>query len=261
MEDTNRATNGVAAFAWQEFTELTYDDFKHRALDKNLSRNEKIGFPDSYRDGFEDAIVGNILVHLPAMLRRNKVVLDLGCGCGPIAEWLIGVAERNGHTLLLSDSEEMLALLPESRAALKMPGFFPESMAQFEGYLEKVDAVIAYSVLQHVALKHSLYAFLDSALSLLAPGGTLLIGDIPNSSKRERLFASEAGRIYHRQFTGTITDPPRAPLTLKPNTLDDGALFGILQRYRNAGFETYLLPQPDSLPMWNRREDIVITRW
>ena len=34
----------------------------------------------------------------------------------------------------------------------------------------------------------------------------------------------------------------------------------LLTRYRNAGFETYLLEQPSNLPMSNRREDILIIK-
>ena len=42
--------------------------------------------------------------------------------------------------------------------------------------------------------------------------------------------------------------------------IDDGVLFSILHRYRNSGFETYLLPQGEGLPLSNRREDILIVR-
>jgi hypothetical protein len=33
-----------------------------------------------------------------------------------------------------------------------------------------------------------------------------------------------------------------------------------MMRARNQGFEAYLLPQGDGLPMANRREDILITK-
>lgn len=240
---------------------LTYDEFRARAQDPSLSRNEKIGFPDSYRDGFEDAIIANILRHLPALSGKGKVVADIGCGCSGIADRIIALAEKGGHTLLMADSKEMLDLLPKSKAVRPMPGLFPDNIADFEPYVGKVDVIIIYSVLQHVILGHSIYRFLDEALTLLAPGGVLLLADIPSTSKRERFFASDAGVAFHKKFTGTDTDPPREPIALKPQTIDDGVIFGILQRYRNAGFETYVLPQPDTLPMHNRREDVLIVRW
>ena len=43
-------------------------------------------------------------------------------------------------------------------------------------------------------------------------------------------------------------------------TFDDGVLMGLMHRYRQAGFEAYLLPQGRSLPMQNRREDLLIVR-
>jgi hypothetical protein len=37
-------------------------------------------------------------------------------------------------------------------------------------------------------------------------------------------------------------------------------LIAIPQRYKNFGFETYLLPQDERLPLSNRREDILIIK-
>ena len=49
-------------------------------------------------------------------------------------------------------------------------------------------------------------------------------------------------------------------MKLDEDKIDDGVVFAILQRYRNAGFETYLLPQGKNLPMQTRREDILIVK-
>ena len=59
---------------------------------------------------------------------------------------------------------------------------------------------------------------------------------------------------------GTDTDPVVEPFVLRPGTFDDGVLMGLMHRYRQAGFEAYLLPQGRSLPMQNRREDLLIVR-
>ena len=86
----------------------------------------------------------------------------------------------------------------------------------------------------------------------------MLIGDIPNITKRKRFFSTEAGIAFHKNFTKTDTLPELNHLQLEPNNIDDGVLMGIVQRYRNFGFEAYLLPQPPTLPFHNRREDLVI---
>jgi hypothetical protein len=37
-------------------------------------------------------------------------------------------------------------------------------------------------------------------------------------------------------------------------------LIALVLRARSAGFDAYLVPQPDDLPMANRREDMIIRR-
>ncbi len=49
-------------------------------------------------------------------------------------------------------------------------------------------------------------------------------------------------------------------LTLEEEKLDDSILIALIARYRQAGYEVYLLPQGKSLPLWNRREDLLIVR-
>ena len=44
-----------------QFESLNYDDFRRMALDKGLSSNEKVGFPDHYREGYGEAILKNAL--------------------------------------------------------------------------------------------------------------------------------------------------------------------------------------------------------
>ncbi len=251
----------MAGAEYSKFKDLTFDDFRTMAKDATLSRNEKIGFPDSYRDGYDDAILDNIVRLLPAIAGKGKTILDIGCGCSKLAERIIELGEKHKHTLLMADSEEMLDLLPKSKAIRRMPGLFPDNLSIFEPYRSKIDTIIVYSVAQHIIINNSLYHFLDTALDLLIPGGALLLGDIPNISKRDRFFSSDQGVAFHEEFTGTKTKPDINLLSLKHHKIDDGIIFGILQRYRNFGFETYLLPQPASLPMHNRREDILIVKW
>jgi hypothetical protein len=104
------------------------------------------------------------------------------------------------------------------------------------------------------------FYFIDAAVKLLNDGGRFLIGDIPNISKRNRFFASNTGLKFHQSFTKTATNPEYEFNTLIEDKIDDSLVYAILNRYRSAGFETYLLEQPASLPMSNRREDILIVK-
>ena len=120
--------------------------------------------------------------------------------------------------------------------------------------------VIAYSVLHYVVLDTNPFDFLDKALNLLAPGGRLLVGDIPNQSMRRRFFSSDAGRAFHRSFTGTDTEPEVVFNTLEIEKIDDSVLIGLMMRARAAGFDAYIVPQRPDLPYANRREDLLCRR-
>jgi trans-aconitate methyltransferase len=215
---------------------LTFDDFRRMATDDALSPYEKIGFPDSYRAGTEAAICADILAKLPALARGGGRFLDIGPGCSDLPRMLIEQCASAGCEAVLVDSPEMLAHLPDAPHVVKLPGAFPETAP--EG---PFDAILAYSVLQYAP---DADAFLDRALALLGDGGALLLGDLPNVSKRSRFFASAA-----------VEAPPAVPATI-----DDDVVLGLLARARQAGCDAYVVPLRADLPLANRREDVVVVR-
>lgn len=244
----------------QQFDNLTFEDFRRMATDDTLSCYEKIGFPDSYRAGKEEYIFRDILQKLPQLCRERQVVLDIGPGCSGLAHSLIALCEERGHTLLLVDSREMLDQLPERDYLHKYPALYPQCPALFAQYRGEVQVILVYSVLHYIFADGNLFDFLDSSLSLLAPGGSMLIGDIPNISKRKRFFSSAAGIACHHDYTGGQEAPTVVFNQVEKGKLDDAVLFSLLLRCRMAGYDAYVLPQSSDLPMANRREDILITR-
>jgi 2-polyprenyl-3-methyl-5-hydroxy-6-metoxy-1,4-benzoquinol methylase len=70
-------------------TGLTYEDFQLLATNATCSENEKIGFPDSYRGGAEQSILDDVLAKLPALKQPRATIIDVGCGCGPLAKLLM----------------------------------------------------------------------------------------------------------------------------------------------------------------------------
>jgi len=243
------------------FDNLNYDEFRRRATDPSLSRHEKVGFPDSYREGREQPIFADILRKLPALQEEGKTVVEIGPGCSALPTTLIELCEAQGHALTMIDAPEMLALLPRSPALRLLPGRFPDDCDDdLTAMVGGIDAVIAYSVVQYVFVEGSLWRFLDRALALLAPGGTLLLGDIPNCSMRKRFLASEAGRAHHRAYTGRDEPPSQKSAQCPPEEIDDELMLGMLRRGREAGFHAFVVPQDPSLPMANRREDLVFRR-
>ncbi|MHB1566950.1 MAG: class I SAM-dependent methyltransferase [Acidiferrobacter sp.] len=244
----------------RRFDGLTFDDFRRMALDPSLTDAEKIGFPDSYRRGKEGIIYEDIVQKLTLLQGRGHVVVDIGPGCGALPRLLSEVCGQKGHTLIFIDSQEMLNQLPEAPFVRKVAARFPDCPELLSELRDKVDVVLSYSVLHYIFSEANVWSFFDKALSLLAPGGQLLLGDIPNISKRTRFFASEAGVAYHQAFTGGNSMPLVSFNKIEHDKIDDSVLIGLVARARAAGFDAYLMRQGTKLPMANRREDLLVER-
>ena len=243
------------------FAQLDFEAFRQLAGVEGLSRHEKVGFPDSYRDGKEAAIFADMCAKLPSLQKRACHVLEIGPGCSALPMMLADLCAQQQGRLILVDSAEMLALLPDAPHVHKVPGAFPEALAsQMEALRGQLDTIVAYSVVQYVFAEGSLWRFLDRCFALLADGGELLLGDIPNTTMRKRFFASTAGEASHRAYTGTDEKPMVAFNVPEPDQIDDAVVFGILTRARAQGFHAWVLPQAAALPMGNRREDILIRK-
>jgi hypothetical protein len=109
-------------------------------------------------------------------------------------------------------------------------------------------------------VESNLWKFIDKSMDLLAHGGEMLIGDVPNVSMRKRFFSAPAGIQFHKDFTGEDEDPDVKFNVPEHGRIDDSIVLSILLRARLAGCDAYVLPQNKDLPMANRREDLLIIR-
>jgi hypothetical protein len=244
-----------------KFQNLDFAAFKELAKDESLSPHEKIGFPDSYRAGKEAVIFDDITAKLSNLNKNNQIIIDIGAGCGALAFLLIEQCLKNDNTLILIDSEEMLAHLPDDCGLIKIPAYYPNDCQDFlKEYEGRADAILTYSVLHYVFDEGNLFKFLDSTLGLLNARGECLIGDVPNVSKRKRFFSSPSGIKFHQDFMKTDDAPLVEFNRIEAGQMDDAVLISLMLRARQAGFDAYVLPQSDNLPMANRREDIFIKR-
>lgn len=246
--------------SYKQFENLSYEDFRRRAKDDTLTLHEKVGFPNSYREGKEELIFEDILYKLPLLQTYNKTVIEVGPGCSRLPFMLIEICEANNHELIFVDSPEMLEQLPDKPFIKKVDGFYPRCEGLFLEYRKRIDVFLSYSVFQMIFIESNIWEAFDRSLELLAPGGEMLIGDIPNVSKRKRFFTSQQGIRFHQDFTGTEEIPEVSFNTVELGKIDDGVLIGLLARGRNQGFDVYLVPQNDQLPMSNRREDVLIKK-
>jgi 2-polyprenyl-3-methyl-5-hydroxy-6-metoxy-1,4-benzoquinol methylase len=243
------------------FAGLTYERFRALARDSSLSASERVGFPDAMREGYEDAILADLLAKLPALGRSGAKVLDIGIGAGALASRIVRHCAETGLALYAVDSPEMLALLDGPPRLVKIAGRFPDCLGKITAAnREGFDAIIVYSVLQHVVLEANPHDFLDTALRLLRPQAHLLLGDLPNVSMLKRFLASVAGIAYHKKYMKTDGPPVIDWKAVERGRLDDATIVGLISRARAAGFNAWLLPQPASLPFHQRREDLLIQR-
>jgi hypothetical protein len=242
------------------FDNIGYEDFRQLAQAPELSKYERIGFPNKYREGHEANIFSDICSKLTNLSTNGKLVLDIGPGCSDLPMLLIELCRTQGHRLHLIDNAEMLALIPGEPWISKTAALYPNCAEILEILHGEVDVIICYSVLHYILVDAAFFRFLDASLSLLAPGGQMLIGDIPNVSKRKRFFASETGIRFHQDFMQTTEQPHVEFNSIEHDQIDDAIVFSLLQRARAQGFDAYVLPQATNLPMANRREDVLITR-
>ncbi len=243
-----------------DYANLDFEGFRRLACEPGRSRHERVGFPDSYREGREAAIFDDMLHKLARLHDRDITVLEIGPGCSQLPVMLSAHGAKRDHQLLFVDSAEMLALLPDAPHVAKIVGAFPQALAGRGDLTGRVDVILAYSVMQYVFAEGNLWAAFDRCLDLLADGGELLIGDLPNQSMRKRFFASAAGERQHKAYIGRDEKPDVRFNRLEPGQIDDSVVLSLLMRARAAGFHAWVLPQPVGLPMGNRREDILIRK-
>ena len=177
----------MAADDVSRFSNLTFEGFRALARDGSLSKYERIGFPDSYRAGFEEQIFDDIRRKLSNLDSEQRTVLDIGPGASDLPRMMIEHCRARSHDLIIVDSSEMLSHLPDVPGVSKVHGRFPQECSSLlRQYAGRIDAVLVYSVIQYVHVEASLFSFLDHLLMLLAPGGEILIGDIPNIDRRKQ---------------------------------------------------------------------------
>jgi 2-polyprenyl-3-methyl-5-hydroxy-6-metoxy-1,4-benzoquinol methylase len=244
------------------FATLDYEGFRRLAKEPGLTPNERIGFPDSYRSGKEEAIWADIVRKVPVLeQQRGLKLLDIGPGCATLPRLLAESARRHGHSVVFVDSPEMLEQLSDLPEVNKVAGFFPRDLAPFiDASRNRFDVIVSYSVLHYVFVETSVFDFVDACLQLLAPGGWLMLGDLPNVSMRNRFFASATGKAFHKAFMQTEEDPVVQFNVIERGTLDDTVVLALVMRCRAAGFDAWVVPQDPDLPMANRREDLLIHR-
>ena len=145
-------------------------------------------------------------------------------------------------------------------------GVFPAQIPE-EVQSQKYDLILLYSVIHYTEKS---FEMIEAAVKLLAPGGKLLVGDIPNLSKKGRFLSSAFGRAFEASYKKTSLDQipeykdhkdfEEKNAKLSTAHLNDEFILKTLSHFRNSGFNAYVLDQPSTLPFSYTREDILIGR-
>lgn len=236
-----------------------FDYYKKTSKDVSLTTTEKCG---RYLNQSDDElnIFDDVFTKLPALTQEGALIIDIGCGCSDPVKKLINNSQTYQNNLVLVDSEEMLSLLPEVDNVTKVAVQFPDQDF-VERYQNKADAIIVYSVFHCVYLENDFITFVDSLVKLLKSGGSLLLADLPNATKKKRFLSSEQGKAFHQEWSGEKNAPEVHWNQFEAGSLDDALIIMLMMRYRQMGYETYLVPQTQQLPFCNTREDILIRKW
>ncbi len=204
-------------------------------------------------------------------LKKNHNILDIGCGCGYILENLIKLAANNNFHLTLIDIPEVINTIKKQKIYQKnknvvrlISGTFPHDFKKMNLGNEKFDRIIAYSVLHYSGVPKK---FIEQGVSLLSPHGVFLVGDIPNLSKKGRFVSNDFGRKFDAQYKNIpLTAYPfyknhkdffRKNKEVAGELLSDDFMIKIMKKYRDLGYDVYVLPQKSILPFSYTREDFL----
>lgn len=219
-----------------------------------------------HQESEEKYIVFDIIQKLN--LSPSDKCLDIGCGAGNILvplSFFINSITGTDHPKCLGKLEKRITGI--NNISLVAGNFLDLNIN------DRFDKIIVYSVLHYLENENETSKFIDKAISLLKPGGKLLIGDVANVSSEERFFNSKKGKEYlveweHRrrkyreiQKNESIGDLlAGVAKDTKYVVLDDAWVLAVLGRARQRGLKAYVLPQPENLPFGEYREDILIEK-
>jgi cyclopropane fatty-acyl-phospholipid synthase-like methyltransferase len=213
----------------------------------------------------EKRVVADVVSKL--QLTGTDDLLEIGCGVGNLLiplSFMTGSVTGIDHQGCLTRLQERF---PKPDNVTLIPGNFLDLDIE-----PRFSKILVYSVIQLLSNGQEVRDFVLKAARRLRPGGRLLIGDIQNLQKYERVDSTDAGRAWRKTFTQQVDDyrskHGAAGMSdcIDPKDydkayvrIDDALLLGLIGELRSLGFEAYLMPQPADLPFGLFSDDLLVT--
>lgn len=238
---------------------LSFREFNRIAGMNFRSSARASGFPDIFRNQVATLVHEEIINKLNLSNLKNKKLVEIGPGVSSLPQMMASFCRSNGIMLKLIDGHNVLEHLPHATFIEHIPDQFPKNINHYYSQCANAGAIISYSVSQYMRSFSEFTKFIECATSLLAPGGRLLLGDIPNSDMRMRFLRSKAGKDSKSFIFNNKVRHSRF-LQSQSTYLNDSNLINILKIQRDKGYHAWIIPQNRNLPQSNRREDLLIER-
>lgn len=231
------------------------EDAKHLSSSLNVSG----------RFSFQKSAMKHVVVDIAnkLSLRAEDSLLDIGCNCGDITIPLSFMCDSCTGV----DGESAIERLKKRTQDLDNVSFIVGDFSELK-IEEQYDCILIYSVLMYIDGYDNKRNFIKKACDLLKPGGRMLVGDVVNTSVKERYSNSEVGRKIDKEYKHQLTNLTQEDIIKSENNvtepfdiMDDKKVCDLLLEIRNWGYESFLLPQSVELPFGYTRQDILIKRW
>ncbi len=236
---------------------------------KLYNEDAKNGISEISLSGRRDFLAHNLKLIVPDVvskldLKPTDSLLDIGCNCGEVTIPLSFLCD----SVTGVDGDELIKRLKARCVGIKNIDTISGDFMEVE-VPKQFDCILIYSVLVYMDSYEEKLAFIKKALTNLKPGGRMLVGDIINSSVKDRFNNSELGKKINESYklrsqTDVESDDNRKAQNNGPelkNILTDESLMQLLLDIRREGYESFLLPQNFNMAFGCTRQDILIKAW
>jgi cyclopropane fatty-acyl-phospholipid synthase-like methyltransferase len=213
-------------------------------------------------------------------LTAQDQVLEVGCGTGILLFPLSVIADK----VYGIDHPDLIARLkasPYPNNCHLLAGNWLEE--DFE--LPMLTKIVINSVIHHTNSYEQAITFIEKAFQYIPLGGKILVGDIPNTDKKNRFMNSAYGKQFYQRWSqqreafkteeeiqrdAFLNQEIRKAETTNHGfdadnqvvyfEFTDEMIADAMKHFRKLGHECYVLPQKYYLPFGHTREDLLLVK-